>query len=438
MDDDIYRSNITVKGLVGLSNLGNTCYMNSLLQALFVTPHLNYYILPPKKLFYKQFKKNIIEKIKKKKKINTTLESKESKITDKLIEIKDYESQSNNNDVTNNSIESISENIQIINEPIEIENEITNEEIKEKIMLSATYNYYLLICEVWNDNNIISPESFKRFIGTLDVIFKGNAQNDSHELLLLILNKFHDELKYEAETKFTNIPKEVMNVEFMKNNKEYLKNNTKYTAIYKSLDYIKNQALKGHSIINDIFRGLLFFEKTCNVCKTSIQTFDYFYALTVSIPDKKKSTSLDKCLKLTFEQQIINDFRCDECNKITTAKNKQYLWDTSDVLIIQLNRFINKDNTTVKNNAEINYPIFNLNLMNISSEHNINNSVYDLYAVICHRGATSGGHYYSYIKNPINNYWYKANDSSVTFIEFNDIELEIVTETGYVLFYQKR
>ena len=50
--------------------------------------------------------------------------------------------------------------------------------------------------------------------------------------------------------------------------------------------------------------------------------------------------------------------------------------------------------------------------------------MYELYAVLNHSGAISGGHYYAYIKDMESKKWYNFNDSNVT-----EISEEKVTES---------
>ena len=62
------------------------------------------------------------------------------------------------------------------------------------------------------------------------------------------------------------------------------------------------------------------------------------------------------------------------------------------------------------------------------------NTLYDLYAVICHFGPSSmGGHFIAYARNALNDKWYCYNDSSVTLCK----EKNYLTGVPYILFYQE-
>lgn len=58
-----------------------------------------------------------------------------------------------------------------------------------------------------------------------------------------------------------------------------------------------------------------------------------------------------------------------------------------------------------------------------------------------HGGGAYGGHYYAYIKSFEDNYWYKFNDSSVTYMELEDVLKKAYGggdfNNGYMLFYRK-
>jgi len=66
------------------------------------------------------------------------------------------------------------------------------------------------------------------------------------------------------------------------------------------------------------------------------------------------------------------------------------------------------------------------------SELNEEDHNYRLYAISCHSGMLSGGHYITYARNP-NGKWYKYNDSSCKEIESSVIE----KESPYLLFFEK-
>nr|XP_030859280.2 ubiquitin carboxyl-terminal hydrolase 6 [Gorilla gorilla gorilla] len=59
--------------------------------------------------------------------------------------------------------------------------------------------------------------------------------------------------------------------------------------------------------------------------------------------------------------------------------------------------------------------------------------IYNLYAVSCHSGILSGGHYITYAKNP-NCKWYCYNDSSCEELHPDEID----TDSAYILFYEQQ
>ena len=62
------------------------------------------------------------------------------------------------------------------------------------------------------------------------------------------------------------------------------------------------------------------------------------------------------------------------------------------------------------------------------------NTVYELYAVICHIGPSSmSGHFIAFCKNRIDKKWYKYNDAFVTLCQ-NQNEYNI--GMPYILFYK--
>jgi len=144
------REKLTVRGLSGLKNIGNTCYMNSIIQCLSSTMLFSSWLREAN--FSKYLEKNIIKKTK----LNTETES------DKIMK--------------------------------EIEN-------------TVTYKLAELFLYMWDDNIKITPRSFKKILGNKCKTFSGFNQNDSQELLDAILNTIHDELKTEVNIELNNISK---------------------------------------------------------------------------------------------------------------------------------------------------------------------------------------------------------------------------------------
>lgn len=345
----------------GIKNLGNTCYMNAVLQCLYASPLFMPYILHKK--YDKGLKINIIQLL------------------------------NHNNDIS---------------------------KIISTYKNTVTYQLHKVFKKLNTYNRAINPSSFKKIISALNQEFAGYGQNDSSELLIFIIDKIHTELLkpiiiYDIFADINNIFFNKTMMKFMMYNKNYLKNN--------------------YSIINDIFNGIFYSEIKCHECNELSQIFEYYNILSLPIPDN--NVSLETCIDNFFLEEKFNEnnkYKCSKCNKYVDATKKIYMWESPNILIIQLKRFNNCNYKQNKIQTTIKYPFNNLSMDSFFCSHNPHKCKYDLYAVINHMGSLNYGHYIAMTKNQFDNQWYEFNDENVNRI--NNLNM-IISNYNYILFYKK-
>lgn len=420
-DVEIKRNKFIIPGLSGLSNMGNTCYMNSTLQCLASLPLLNYHVRNDK--YEKSLRNNKMEMIAK-----------------KLRERYD-KGQHDTINVSGKMIQAVCEN-------------------------SITYQLSRLFKYMWKENCTINPKTFKEAIGRANSEFSGWGQNDSQELLNLILDNIHEDTKTSVVLEYCNIPPEVKQLLDVRSNtmtimkdpnispeqkdktkkryKTYRQENYEATIILDAYIYWKTLIRDSHSIITDLFTGLFFSEITCNTCHQKSSKFESFTSLSVETPTDGETT-MEECLKeFSKEEELIgnNQYFCDNCKSKVDAKKKLYIWEAPEILIVHLKRFkttyISPNKTeTSKTNSKITFPMKGLSLDNNFSviHKDSSDSNYTLWSIILHEGGCKGGHYKAYCRNSINKLWYEFNDSTVVHHPDEDIEKEVVNNNSYVMFY---
>jgi uncharacterized C2H2 Zn-finger protein len=129
-----------------------------------------------------------------------------------------------------------------------------------------------------------------------------------------------------------------------------------------------------------------------------------------------------------------NLYRCIKCKQLVQAVKRYTLHKAPKVLLINLKRFEFGKNSH-KLSHLVRYPEY-LNVSPYMSEENPDDQSfnYRLYAVLVHVGSSMhSGHYFSYVRSP-NNRWYKADDTTMTQCDLN----QILTQHGaYILCYIK-
>lgn len=386
-------------GLSGLQNIGNTCYMNSIIQALSSLNLFRSYLLTNQHL-------NVL--------VNKAGANKK-----------------------------------------------TRSECQQYIENSIVHRLSNLFKLMWNQNRVVVPEQFKKIISIKDKMFLGYHQHDSQELLNMLLDSIHDELKVNISIVYENIDPNVE--KFMKLKRRYLqkeKDNTlgEYEKIEferyfkefknsKAIHYVngsyyiywENYIKKSYSIITRLFTGTFLSIIQCMRCYNRSESFEPFNILSVELKNSQKVITLDECLDSFTTEEILdgdNKYYCSECKQYNKAVKKIVIWKAPEILIIQLKRFKNYGDVSMKINTNVEIPLIDFDISKYMSQNDVTDK-YMLQSISSHMGTCRGGHYTAHCRNP-NNEWYEFDDGKVEHNPIDENDEHIISNNAYILFYVKQ
>uniref|UniRef100_A0A182JL75 Ubiquitin carboxyl-terminal hydrolase n=1 Tax=Anopheles atroparvus TaxID=41427 RepID=A0A182JL75_ANOAO len=284
----------------------------------------------------------------------------------------------------------------------------------------------------------ISPECLFLVIWKVVPQFRGHRQHDAHEFLRYMLDRLHTELQQ---------------VSFPLDLGGQKPGESKNPYNVSGLSHL--QAKGRHSIVTNVFGGVLQSEVRCLICGMESKKHDPFLDLSLDIPEKYYSKDhpsesganggnaaeganssgaapvchISDCLSSFTEVEELAETELYYCN---SCKCKQK--STKRFWIRRL------PNVLTKIDLRIAFPINALDMsqfvLNNGPETRRSNSscnIYDLAAVIVHHGnGSSCGHYTSFAIN--NGVWMHFNDHTV-----KEVSSAAVAECKpYILFYIKR
>eukprot|EP00536_Pseudo-nitzschia_multiseries_P010123 jgi/Psemu1/319795/estExt_fgenesh1_pm.C_2990002 len=214
--------------------------------------------------------------------------------------------------------------------------------------------------------------------------------------------------------------------------------------------------------------------RRCSICPW------YECCIGCLVPDDGKATvvgqgvvvTLEDCLDAFAKEEKIPEAYCSKCKDFQVQTKRMSLWRLPPVVIIQLKRFQFTQHMRRKLRDFVQFPVEGLDLSRImatdgtirpsdiqnrvsreesekngsddaheedsSSHMNGDNGrgekLYDLYGVVHHQGALSGGHYVASLKSDIDGQWRLFNDAQVYEIHDRDV----VDSSAYILFYIRR
>ena len=361
--------------LFGIRNMGNTCYLNSVIHCLRYNSDLETYLLSNK--FEKEFKDKSDKRLK-------GLDHEYKRNLEMLKKLEDGPEKDFKIRMINHQLAQFKKNM--------------------KYPLIESFANILKKTKRITPKTIIRPESF---INKLDRDFMEVAlnQNDAHEALIFLLDNFHTTISKNVKIK-------------------------KISGISDdSSDNWKKFYEKDFSEIIRIFFGQYEINVKCNKCKNVSTNFEPYNHISVEL-----TSNLTKSLDISLSEEDVEK-RCEKCSTEENVEmTKQFSISMFPAhLIIQIKRFNYVDGRSVKIKGKIEVP----ELIDLSKYYAYKNryGMYKLYAGIIHRGTPTNGHYISYCKGP-DDFWVEYDDETVR-TPINAPRLKSLKEESYVLFYKK-
>ncbi|XP_041275377.1 ubiquitin carboxyl-terminal hydrolase 48 isoform X7 [Onychostruthus taczanowskii] len=205
------------------------------------------------------------------------------------------------------------------------------------------------------------------------------------------------------------------------------------------------------NIVQKQFCGECAYVTVCNQCGRESKLVSKFYELELNIQGHKqltdciteflkllsssidfsvltRSQDLSLCLSTTQEEKLEGDNRyfCETCQSKQNATRKIRLLSLPCTLNLQLMRFVFDRQTGHKKKLNTYIGFSELLDMEPFMEQKNGVYVYELSAVLIHRGVSAySGHYIAHVKDPQTGEWYKFNDEDIEKMEGKKLQLGI-------------
>lgn len=300
-----------------------------------------------------------------------------------------------------------------------------------RTLMSALRSLYIHISQNPADKGTIAPRAFIDKLKELNEAFRNTMHQDAHEFLNYLLNKIVEEI--EEEKKLLHVP--------LDDSAHSVKSSstTSQPLVMTASTSSSGNPSTGTTFIHQIFEGILTSETRCLTCENVSSRDESFLDLSIDI---EQNSSVTACLRQFSASEMLcqrNKFFCDGCCDLQEAEKRMKIKRLPNVLALHLKRFKYQEDVQkyIKLAYRVAFP-FELRLFNTIDDAENPDRLYELFAIVVHIGnGPNHGHYVSIIKTM--GTWLVFDDETVESIKESDIPKyfgESNSGSAYVLYYQ--
>ncbi|KAI1437641.1 cysteine proteinase [Xylaria sp. CBS 124048] len=316
---------------------------------------------------------------------------------------------------------------------LELAQESKNTYGMEEGTFTGLRDIFMALVESNTRTGVLSPQRFLEIFKRDNEMFRNSMHQDAHEFYGLVLNDVIANVESTAQRLLNRS---------VENGADGMTQSlrTALGAVAKTTPNGTNSP--GTGWVHDIFEGLLTSETRCLTCERASQRDETFLDLSI---DLEEHTSVTSCLqKFSAEEMLCerNKFHCDHCGGLQEAEKRMKLKRLPKVLALHLKRFkYTEDYSRLqKLFHRVVYP-YQLRMFNTTEDIEDPDRLYELYAVVIHIGGNAyHGHYVSVIKTEDRG-WLLFDDEMVEPVDKHYVRNFFGDKPGmacaYVLFYQE-
>ncbi|KAM3579926.1 hypothetical protein VKS41_007644 [Umbelopsis sp. WA50703] len=290
-------------------------------------------------------------------------------------------------------------------------------------------------------SGIVAPVQFMNKVKKENELFRSSMHQDAHEFLNFVLNTIAEDVSsYQKKNGSSQKEKSAKSASSNGSVNEPEENGRLNGDTGSEDSSVHTNGSQPATWVHQLFEGVFSNETRCLTCETVTSRDEAFMDLSI---DVEMNSSITSCLRQFSASETLchkNKYFCDVCSGLQEAERRMKIKKLPNILALHLKRF--KYQEQLQKYTKLTYRVvfpFELRLFNTCDDTEDPDRLYELWACVIHIGSgPHHGHYVTIIKS--NGKWLLFDDDIVTSINEEDIQRYFGdlpgTGSGYVLFYQ--